>query len=315
MTENVRQADEWERRALADLREGRTAEAVSAYIAHDAVVTGKRLETEVLGQLIHDYRAAVEQGRDTIMLTHRRADVDTLNRMAHTQAAARGQLEGPTLTVGSLAIRRDGSVELPKEFRAGDVALCLENDHERGLTNGMRVQVIAVDPALHSVTLRTPDSREVSVDVRHYDAIDHGYAMTVHKAQGLSVDVSLVLARGDEGREWTYTAMSRGREDNVYYTSDAPPLRDEHGTHLHEERADELAERLEQSWSRSEAADSTLDYERIEERLESRRLLHEASVMPWTEPSHAISPSVAVFADRYDAAEHLSPGDGGPSPF
>jgi conjugative relaxase-like TrwC/TraI family protein len=315
MTENVRQSDEWERRALADLREGRIAEAVSAYIAHDAVVTGKRLEAEVLGQLIHDYRTAVEQGRDTIMLTHRRADVDTLNRMAHAQAAARGQLEGPALTVGSLAMRRDGSVELSKEFRAGDIALCLENDHERGLTNGMRVQVIAVDPALHSVTLRTPDSREVTVDVRHYDAIDHGYAMTVHKAQGLSVDVSLVLARGDEGREWTYTAMSRGREDNICYTPAAPPLRDEHGAHLHEERADELADRLEHSWSRSEAADSTLDYERIEERLERRRQLHEASVMPWADPSHAIAPDVPLFADRFDFAEDLAPDDGGPSPF
>ena len=256
MTENVRQADEWERRTLADLREGRTAEAVSAYIAHDAVVTREAPRSRGTGAThprLSSRRGAGARG--TIMLTHRRADVDTLNRMAHAQAAARGHLEGPALTVGSLAPRGDGSVELPKEFRAGDIALCLENDHERGLTNGMRVQVIAVDPALHSLTLRTPDSREVTVDVRHYDAIDHGYAMTVHKAQGLSVDVSLVLARGDEGREWTYTAMSRGREDNVYYTPSAPPLRDEHGTHLHEERADELAHRLEQSWSRSEATE------------------------------------------------------------
>jgi len=80
--------------------------------------------------------------------------------------------------------------------------------------------------------------------------------MTVHKAQGLSVDVSLVLARGDEGREWTYTAMSRGREENLYYTPDGPPVPDEHGRHLHEERPDELAERLERSWERSGASDS-----------------------------------------------------------
>ena len=168
---------------------------------------------------------------------------------------------------------------------------------------------------MHSVTLRTPDNREVTVDVRQYDAIDHGYAMTVHKAQGLSVDVSLVLARGNEGREWTYTAMSRGREDNVYYTPSAPPLRDEHGTHLHEERADELAERLEQSWSRSEAADSTLDYERVEERLERRRELNAAPVMPWMEPSNAIAPDVPLLADRFGSAEDLSPDDGGPRPF
>jgi len=60
MAENVRQVDEWERRALTDLREGRIAEAVSAYIGHDAVKTGK--DFEVRFDILVDYGIAVEQG-------------------------------------------------------------------------------------------------------------------------------------------------------------------------------------------------------------------------------------------------------------
>jgi len=47
--------------------------------------------------------------------------------------------------------------------------VCLENDRDLGLTNGMRVQLLGVDPEMHIVTLRTPDNREVTVDVRHYE--------------------------------------------------------------------------------------------------------------------------------------------------
>ena len=280
--------------------------------------------------MLRAYRSAVEEGRDAIMLTHRRKDVDALNRRSHAYAAEHGQLEGPAITVGSLHARGDGSFVEPKEFRAGDLAVCLENDHQRGLTNGMRVQVIGVDPELHTVTLRTPDDRQVAVDVRHYDAIDHGYAMTVHKAQGLSVDVSLVLARGTEGQEWTYTAMSRGREANRYYTNSAPPLRDERGTHLHEERPDELAERLERQWGRSEAHDSTLDYERFDEAVERRRLERERELSdvlgrledrtPRRVPAMSIDDDPfdhdeAIDHDPFQYSEGLSPDIGGPGPF
>jgi len=328
LTENVRQADAWERQALTDLREGRTAEAVSAYIAHDAVVTRTPSEGDVRYKMLSDYQDAVERGRDTIMLTHRRADVDTLNRSAHRQAAEGGRLEGPAIKVGDMRARSDGSVIMPKEFRAGDRVVCLENDRELGLTNGMRVQLLSVDPDMHTVTMRTPDNRAVTVDVRHYDAIDYGYAMTVHKAQGLSVDVTLVLARGDEGREWTYTAMSRGREENLYYTPSGPPMPDEHGRHLHEERPEELAERLERAWDRSEARDSTLDYEHIEEMVEKARELRERELnemlgMPRPGLEPAMAPEHASIEEDYDYSVGLSadlsadltPGVGGLSPF
>lgn len=315
MSENVRQVDEWQRHALTNLREGRVAEAVNTYVAHEAIRTGNK-PFDVQVELLADYRQAVEQGRDVIMLTHRRDDVAMLNRRAHQQAEDRGQLEGPAISVGEHRLSDDGRLlERPRELRAGDRVLCLENDRTLGLTNGMRVQVINVDPKLHTVTLRTPDNREVSVDVRHYDALDHGYAMTVHKAQGLSVDVGLVLASGDEGREWTYTAMSRGREANHYYIPSEQAGPDEHGRKPHEETTEELAERLTRSWSRSEGADSTLDYEGIEEKQPRVRREPHVGATPCTPATPELTPSINYEPEPPDLSPDLSPSIGAPSPF
>ncbi len=294
LSENVRQADAWERRALADLRAGRVAEAVSAYVAHEAITTVAPEHADGLrGAILLDYQSAVAQGRDTIMLAQRRADVAFLNRCAHEHAAHLGRLQGPEINVGTYRPASDGEVQLPKRFRAGDLALCLDNDRQRGLANGMRVDVIAVDPSTNSMTLRTPEQREVTIDTRQYDALDHGYAMTVHKAQGLTADVALVLATGEEGREWTYTAMSRGREANCYYTLAAEPTVDSLGD-AHEETERELERRLSRAWSRSTAADSTLDYERRAERLPAAR--------PQFTPDRALEPQIA-----YDPLPAYSP--------
>jgi hypothetical protein len=48
----------------------------------------------------------------------------------------------------------------------------------------------------------------------------HGYAITGHVAQGLTVDHSLVLATGGIGSEWAYVALSRGRESNRIYVAE-----------------------------------------------------------------------------------------------
>lgn len=45
-----------------------------------------------------------------------------------------------------------------------------------------------------------------------YNAIDHGYATTIHKNQGATVDRAYVLASGTMDRHLTYVAMTRHRE-------------------------------------------------------------------------------------------------------
>ncbi|WP_407818324.1 ATP-binding domain-containing protein, partial [Staphylococcus aureus] len=61
---------------------------------------------------------------------------------------------------------------------------------------------------------------QVSVEQRFYNNVDHGYATTVHKSQGATVDSVKVLASLSLYRHLTYVAMTRHREDlGVYYGS------------------------------------------------------------------------------------------------
>jgi hypothetical protein len=47
--------------------------------------------------------------------------------------------------------------------------------------------------------------------------LDHGYAMTIHKAQGLTADEAHVLATDDLYREAGFTALNRARLDTRIY--------------------------------------------------------------------------------------------------
>jgi hypothetical protein len=81
-----------------------------------------------------------------------------------------------------------------------------------------------------------------------YAAVDHGYAVTIHKAQGATVDRAYVLASGTMmDRHLTYVAMTRHRDEAQLYAS-----RDEFRDMA------VLSSRL----SRSQAKETTLDYDR-----------------------------------------------------
>ena len=89
--------------------------------------------------------------------------------------------------------------------------------------------------------------RTVGVELADYAAIDHGYATTIHKAQGATVDKAWVLASGSMDRHLTYVAMTRHRQEVRLYTG-----RDEFDSFA------ELSQRL----SRGGAKETTLDYDR-----------------------------------------------------
>lgn len=74
--------------------------------------------------------------------------------------------------------------------------VCLRNQRVDGLLNGLRGAATALDPGARSLTVHLTDGTERIVPTGYLDAghLDHGYAMTIHKAQGLTADEALVLA-------------------------------------------------------------------------------------------------------------------------
>jgi hypothetical protein len=84
--------------------------------------------------------------------------------------------------------------------------------------------------------------------------LTHGYATTLHKAQGATVDQTFVLADDTLHRERSYSSLSRGVEGNDLYLA-VPEDDDHHGG----PQDDDLIERLRQTVSRSDAKTLALD--------------------------------------------------------
>ena len=120
----------------------------------------------------------------------------------------------------------------------------LQNERGLGVKNGTLGTVEQV--SARSMSVRTDDGRSVSFDLKDYDRIDHGYAATIHKAQGMTVDRTHVLATPGLDAHGSYVALSRHRD----------------GMDLHYGRDDFADEnRLVRTLSRDRAKDMASDYE------------------------------------------------------
>lgn len=219
LTENRRQRAAWERTALRHLRDGEIRRAISAYQDHGRIVTGTNPHS-LRQQLVDDWWTARTSGETVIMLAARRGDVVDLNQRARHHAATAGELTGPVLTV-------EGT-----PYQAGDTVMTLRNDRRLDVRNGSRGSIEHVDPDARALTVTFTTGETRTIPARYLDAghLTHAYAITVHKAQGLTCDRAYTLATDDLYRELGYVAMSRGRETNHLYAA-ASVLDHDEGRH------------------------------------------------------------------------------------
>src|SRR4051794_37073740 len=133
-----------------------------------------------------------------------------------------------------------------RAFAAGDRVMFLRNERSMGVKNGTLGTLERIEGSLLTVRLDGAEGRAVSFDLKDYAAVDHGYAATIHKAQGVTVDRAHVLASAHMDRHAAYVALTRHRER----------------LELHWARED-LTNRagLDRALSRERAKDTTLDYQ------------------------------------------------------
>jgi conjugative relaxase-like TrwC/TraI family protein len=213
LTHNRRQAEAWEREALAQLRSGSPARAVGAYAGHGRVITADSAP-EARRAMVADWWAAAQEGHDAVMFALRRSDVDSLNRLARALARDAGQLAGPELEAGD------------RSFAVGDEVMALRADRRAGVLNGTRARVTGVDLAGGSLTVLTRRGEELALPAEYLEAghLGWGYAVTLHKGQGSTVDKAFLLGSDGLYREAGYTGMSRGRVSNDVYLVGAASL-------------------------------------------------------------------------------------------
>lgn len=233
-----RQREDWMRRASLDLARGNVEKALASYNANARIV-GERLKVEAVVRLIADWNHDYDQTKTTLILAHLRRDVRMLNVMAREKLVERG-------IVGAGHVFRTADGE--RRFDAGDQIVFLKNETSLGVKNGMIGHVVEAAPnRIVAVTGEGEHRQHVVVEQRFYSNLDHGYATTIHKSQGATVDRVKVLASLSLDRHLTYVAMTRHREDMQLY----------YGT-----RSFSYNGGLAKVLSRKNAKETTLDYER-----------------------------------------------------
>jgi len=97
------------------------------------------------------------------------------------------------------------------------------------------------------MSVRTDDGRSISFDLKDYDRIDHGYAATIHKAQGMTVDRTHVLATPGMDAHGSYVALSRHRDGmDLHYGRDDFAGQDKLINTLSRDRSKDMATDYEQ---------------------------------------------------------------------
>ncbi len=213
LSEIRRQRVDWQREASVDFATHRTAKGLAAYHEHGDIRLSETREG-ARGEIVQDYLADRGERPDgtRVAMAHRRADVRAINDEIRSALQERGELAKGE-DAGELTFQtNDGK----RSFAAGDRIVFLENDRDLGVKNGMLGTVESVE-AGRIVAQLDGKGDSVSVPMEDYRAVDHGYATTIHKNQGATVDRAYVMASGTMDRHLTYVAMTRHRDGAQLY--------------------------------------------------------------------------------------------------
>lgn len=203
-----RQRGQWMRDASLELARGNVSSALTAYESQGMVKTGWSRD-DAITALIADWDRDYDPTKSSLILAHRRRDVRMLNEMTRGRLVERGLLEA-----GHAFKTEDGL----RQFAAGDQIVFLKNEGSLGVKNGMLARVVQAQPGRIGAEIGSgDDKRQIAVEQRFYANVDHGYATTVHKSQGATVDRVKVLASSTLDRHLSYVAMTRHREAAELY--------------------------------------------------------------------------------------------------
>ena len=204
LVENRRQRDPEEQLISTALRHGHARVAVRRLDEHGRLTVAHNSDT-LRDQMVRDWWDHREAGRDAVMGAVQRSDVRDLNARAHAVLEAQGRL-GPLVAVVD-----------DQRFCLGDQVLARQNRYDLGILNGDLGTVVGGGRG--SLRVRCGTDHEVSLPLDYVtDHLQHGYARTVHKSQGLTCDTALLLGDDTLYAELGYTGLTRGRQENHLYT-------------------------------------------------------------------------------------------------
>ncbi|WP_446686071.1 MobF family relaxase [Microbacterium arthrosphaerae] len=204
----------WEKEASVQLRDG-DVDVIDAYAEYGRLVEGD--SDAMIDAAYAQWRDDVRRGRSSVLVADSNDAVAALNVRARAERILDGEVSGPdevTMHAGTAAA-------------VGDIVLTRRNDRtlRAGRTwvrNGDRWSVVALRRDGGMLVRRSGRAWGATVALPAAYVAEHvdlGYAITAHRAQGITTDSAHVLVRSGMTRESLYVAMTRGREANTAYVA------------------------------------------------------------------------------------------------
>ena len=279
----------WQVAASEALRDGDAASAIAAHRARGRFHIGYDEEKTLTG-LIDDWDRYQREHPDksSVVLARTRAEVRALSHLIRERRFAalpdgerhdtdRAHADRATIIVSRGT--EDERTTSPLEIVRGDRLRIGATHWEKQLFNGTVVTVedfkvqrgeAGTAPSV-LISARTEDGRAVSFrhdEIRDWYGnirLDHGYALTITSAQGLTVDRTFLLADARPARETIYPAATRHREGLDIYVNRAPLVLDIADRSADNDREavvtdTEIRAYLAERWSRSQPKEAALDY-------------------------------------------------------
>ena len=201
-----RQRQGWQREASEAFARGDFEAGIKAYADH-GFVHWSRSETEAKDALVAQWTKDTQASRGRrFVFAYTNREVDELNRALQEVEIGRGRVDKVT------AVRTDRGEILLGE---GDRIQMRGTDKPRGLVNGALGTVTGIEALSgghHRIAVAFDDGREVTFDTAAFDRIALGYAGTIYKGQGRTLDETYLM----HSRQWrdqaSYVAMTRARD-------------------------------------------------------------------------------------------------------
>jgi Ti-type conjugative transfer relaxase TraA len=210
ITEITRQRTDWQRQAARDLAEGRFGEAVAAFDQAGAITwTNDHADARIalVGAWTRDTAAEPDATRFVFAYTNR--DVDALNAELRQVRRDRGELGGGDV--------RFETKHGPADFSPGDRVQFTDTLKPAHLYNGNVGTITGIDAETGVIRARLDAAsgqpgREVVWSASEFDGFRHGYAGTIYKGQGRTLDHTYLYHTHHWRAAASYVALTRQRE-------------------------------------------------------------------------------------------------------
>ena len=209
ITEVTRQRVDWQRQAARDLAEGRFVEAVGAFDKAGAITWTDRQE-QARGALVAAWTRDGEErlGQSRFVFAYTNKDVDALNTELRQVRRERGELTGADVRLET----KHGAAM----FAVGDRVQFTDTDKKLRIYNGNVGTITGLDARTGQLTARMDaagkDGREVTFAPGEFEGFRHGYAGTIYKGQGKTLDRTYLYHTEHWRSAASYVALTRQRE-------------------------------------------------------------------------------------------------------